>query len=156
MKTLRFNVGCMSFFGRVKRSEAPALAVNTKNSDVFASVFPELNSHQAKSVVVAGSPLILHIEVLRHVAEIAEAVIRSIAIDVVNIIAGPFARHVQPRQAVRGVGLGVDHQVQVTGLVGPATSGICAPDKSGKQASCRVVPDKALKALSGHLVCVHT
>lgn len=146
----------MSFFWGFKSSKSFALAVDAKHCDPFVPVLPKLNAHESRRIVLSGSPLILHVEVLRHVTQVAKAVICFIAVDVVNVIARPFARHIQPREAVGRVRLAANHEIEVSGLVGPSVFGGCVSKKADKIPRVGLVADKSTKALGCHFWCIHT
>ena len=62
------------------RSKAPAAHRNTK---------------QAENVVLLGPLAVLHVGALRNVAQVREAIVGSIAVNVVDDSGRPLARHVQ-------------------------------------------------------------
>ena len=99
---LRGHVGQMRFLGIIERPKVHVFPVMPNGSLPLSG--PEIPSaHEAGSAVASRLALIVAVFLRRHVPEIAQPVVRRVAVDVVDIAARPDAVDVEPSKSVFAV-----------------------------------------------------
>jgi hypothetical protein len=118
------------------------------------------NAEKSRLVVRKRRAPILSIFSRRNVSEIGDAVIRFVAIDMVDLLLRPFAVYVQPRQTVRppNTPVDVDEDVTTGAFDGPCSAVLPAAFPSGSPkefAGFRVVVEKFAQSLRGKIDLSH-
>ena len=103
----------MRGFFCIEAADVLSLAVNCDLCNVVSSGFVEANAQQPSLIVCLRLPLVLVIESLWDVSQVADTVIAAAAIDVVNVVGWPFAMHIKPSNAMRKKQLFLDIQYHV-------------------------------------------
>jgi len=107
-----------------------------------------MDSHESRGVVLSSAYLILHVVLTRYVSKVRKTIVGFDAVQMVNFIDRPVASHEKPRESVSGVGLSINHQVQIPDLVGPSALGVGVFDQSREDASLWIVVQQFAQALS--------
>ena len=99
---LRGHVGQMRFLGIVERPKVHVFPVEPDGCLPFTGA-EKPRAHEAGSAVASRLPLIVAVFLRRAVPEIAQPVIRRVAVDVVDVAARPDAVDVKPNKPVFAV-----------------------------------------------------
>jgi hypothetical protein len=156
--SFRGNINFVSFFGVCKPAQTPANAVNLNKG--YPSI-PVLNdAHVAVSIVFSWAANILDILRVRNVSKVGYAVIRRLAVDVVDFVVRPFAVDIKPRKPVRPVLASVHPYGYVAFWVGKINNwakcnAIGSPNLSAKDSSIGVVIQKFAQAFCGKICFSH-
>lgn len=106
---LGLQVGLMRFYVGGERSEMATLAVNPDLRIPTPRFFFVIDAKQpGASFAFMGNALVLHVDVLRHISEVAKPIVVSDTVYVVDLTSWPFAMHVEPCDAVGQILLFVD------------------------------------------------
>ena len=142
-----FLIGFTGLFRRGKQTQSDRSVINF----YFGKPFLVFGSDaRITAFVVAAFLAIMRVFNISGLTQIAKSIIRSISIDVVDLMRRPFIRHVQPRQPMREI----QYVVQPNNIVpvfhttarfpaGRATSAFCFPSKF---AGVGIVIDKIAEA----------
>ena len=149
MNTLCFYVRGVSFLGRIKLPEAARSSVDANCGNPLPTIFSEVDTHQAGFVALASPNLVLHVRLASCLSQIGKCIAGFVAVEMVKFSSWPFSSHEKPSQPVRSVGLAVNHEVQVSDFVGPASASGCAPDSSRKHARLGIVVEQLSQSFSG-------
>lgn len=162
MKTpLHLDVSGVGFLGGVKRANVPAPATDHDSCQPTPTLRRPNHANQTTSAAPSRFSVLLILRV-RGLSQIRPAVIRSIAADMVDLSAGPFACHPKPSKPMRKKGLlpNVDATVSVVGgqprdsAGGFATPTIVGDSPSEDPRLCFVVKQLA-QALCGKIRLIH-
>lgn len=102
------DVGSMSGFCGEKIADVTVLAVDHDLRRPFSAFLVPRHAKQAGKCVAVRRALIVLIFCIRRLAEILEAIIRSIAVDVVDLICRPCAGLVEPDEPMSHVKTTID------------------------------------------------
>ena len=147
--TLRLQVDLMRLFGSAVIPKPFRFSVDGHAGSPF--VLKPNDAHKARLVANVGLANVLRIAVGKHIAQIANSVIRFVAVDVINKPSRPFAMRVQPCQTMRFVDTSSDANGDVPNAFFCASGNIASfnsPAGSNlpqKHASPRVIIKRCLK-----------
>jgi hypothetical protein len=113
--TLRFYIGLMRFFRRIKPSYESVNSVCTNPRSPSFTAFKFRHPQKPRSFIAGVcSLLVLNVARRRYITEIAKRVIARVAVNVINIARGPCAGHVKPCQPIGSVTSFVDPDSRVS------------------------------------------
>ncbi len=104
MQTLRFHIGLMRFFWRVKPAYQPVDAVGANSCPPSFATFKFRHSQKPRSLIAGvRSLLVLNVLRCRNIAKIAKRIVARVAVNVINVACGPCAGYVKPCQPIGSV-----------------------------------------------------
>jgi len=150
-----FQIRLMRFFWRSKQPQANRLVIDFD----FCQPLVVFLANAWKTTFVVLAFAVLRILRISGFTQIAKPVVASVAVNVVQLMRGPFAVNVQPRQTVRGVKYIVksDCDVAVSHAAPRCVAGSAPPTRHvpAKNSSARIVSYKRFKAISRDSFAVH-
>ncbi len=153
---LGFKVGGVGFFGGIEKSNVGRLPIGLNIGLPLSAGGSCSNTEIAGGVGFSRFPLVLRVLGVSHVTKVANPVVVTNPVCMVNEVFGPFAMHVQPGKPVHKVGSGVNlcDQVAVGIWCADNPSGVryLASGLSGKYAGFRIVVEKLSHAFCGKRV----
>ena len=94
-----FQIRFMRFFWRSKQSQTDRLVIDFN----FGEPFLVFLANAGKSTFVVFALTVLRVLRVSGFSQIADAIVRSVAVNVIQLMRGPFTINVQPCQPMRGV-----------------------------------------------------
>ena|SRR3990167_808674 len=154
---LSLKVSLVRFFRCVKNANVNRPIVNTDRGD--PSVFVLLNPKKPRGVRCHWLPDVLKVNLLSNITKIANSVVATIAVNVVNIVFRPFSMNVKPRKPMSKVLGVVDGYAKIApvdffGSVCPGKL-VCDVNLSGKNSSLLIVIKQFAQALWGKIGLSH-
>ena len=153
---LRGQISLMGFFWRAEKAKPNGLVVDFDAGRPAAVFFPNASVPACVAFAFASVVRVLNI---RCFSQVAEAIVGTITICVVDLLRRPLPRHVQPSQPVRIMQVVVQPDSTVSSthkatrhVAGPALTAFRDPRE---HAGFGVVCDKLAKAISRKFV-LHT
>lgn len=139
--------GKVGFVGLLDGSEAAEVSVLSVGADARTPLpVKEVRAERARCAVTARPILVLHVERVANFAQVGDAVVGTVAVDMVKEARREHAVHVKPREAMRLVRPVVHVDVDVAGLVGVAGNAAsqrhAATHQPRKRAGLRVIAQK--------------
>lgn len=143
----RFLIGFTSLFGRGKQAQPNRSVIDFYFRKPFMVFSPDA---RIPAFVIAAFLTVMRVFNVSGFAQIAKPIVRSVSVNVINLMRRPFIRHIQPRQPMREV----QHVVQPNNTIpvfhltarfssGRTTAAFCFPSKF---AGVGIVIDKMAKA----------
>lgn len=122
------------FMGRSRRFK-PGFANNYAIGHYLRAPFSLVgtDAKQTNFVSFSGLSYVLKIALPSYLAQIAKAIVASVAVYMVNVLRRPFARHVRPRKAMREL-------LSVMDSYGPVTRGLRRPGQSPNKIGSLFMP----------------
>lgn len=149
---LCFNVNSMSFFGGVKSPKEFGFPIDAYFGLPAASI--RFDAKESAPVICPRISFVLHIDGLRNVAQVVNSVVRSVAVNVINVSVRPFAMNVEPNKSMSESCVTVNHKLKVASrwITGNLSSqGLPFGNFPAKDASLWVVGKKLVEpSLSDH------
>lgn len=136
MLALSFKVRALRFFDGVEMTKVDFFPVDNNSGSEFVSARTPLNTKHAGSIVFVRQSLVVLVLFYSCFAEVINAVVAWVSVNVVYKIARPFSINIKPRKAVRLEPCVSDNYVAST------ISGICARSVAGFCAPARHAPNK--------------
>lgn len=153
---LGFEIGGVGGFGSVEKADIGRLPIDLNIGLPFSAGGPCPNTEIAGCVGFPRPPLVLRVLGIGHITKVANPVVVTNPICMVDEVLWPLAMHVQPCKPVHKVGSGVNLCNQVTVGVWRADSATdvrhLASGLPGKYAGFRVVGEKLAHAFCGKRV----
>jgi hypothetical protein len=156
-----FTVGGMRKFSGGKTAKMLALPVKSNLGIPPPSRFVQRDAKQAAGLIAYWRiTLILLVCAVAYLSQVCEAIVRSVAIHVVNLLQRPFSGHVEPREAVgliRG-SVTADTPVSIAAIKTPGALSIAASWTAFRPCECtslRIVVEKFVQFLRGKIGLSH-
>ena len=150
-----FQIRLMRFFWRSKQPQANRLVIDFD----FCQPLVVFLTNTWKTTFVVLAFAVLRILRISGFTQIVNLVVTSVAVNVVQLMRGPFAVNVQPRQSMRGVQYVVqsDGYVPMPHAAANYISGTASPARHvpPKNAGFRVVGHERFKAVLRDSFAVH-
>ncbi len=89
----------MRLLRRLESPQSAVFAVVPNRCAVAVALLFQINTKEARLVRLERPVNVLVVGLPGHVSQVSYAVIPAVAVDVVNVVLGPSAMHVKPREA---------------------------------------------------------
>ena len=115
MQTFCFQICLMSFFRRIKPTNECVNTICANPCTPTFAAFKFGNAQKAASFVSGVSSfLVLNVARSRNIAKIAKCIVARVAVNMINVVTGPFTCHVKPRKSTGAICYFVDPHNRVS------------------------------------------
>lgn len=154
---LRLDVGVVGRFCGGEGTKVMVDTININPSNPLA--FSGRCSHEPMTAIGVGGALVVLVDALRHVTQVADGVVGAAAVSVVNLTGRPLAMDVEPRKSLGSVVAAVDADLQVSLIVQASSNGadrsLASPDKPSERAGFAAVVQEFAQTLRGKIMSSH-
>ena len=106
-----FNVNSMSLFWSIKPPKEFSFPIDAYFG--FPSTSTRFDAKESTLVVCPRLPFVLYIDGLRNVAQVVNLVVRSVAVNMINVPVWPLAMNVEPNKSMSERCVAVNHKLKV-------------------------------------------
>jgi hypothetical protein len=154
---LRSQVHLMGLFSRLECSKGDASSINAYTSMEFSSM--RFNAKKSSLTRTAASFLVLKIDALWHITQVAKSVVQWVPINMVNKIPRPLTKDIEPGKPTLMVNLAENANffASVSGVSSHITNSNthCVFRLPRKHASLRIVVQDFAQAFYGKILLSH-